>query len=396
MNSFRSVPQAEDHPKHREFFEQLDAPEAKQYAEEFAALEKALWDYIVKDYSCLKNKIRTHRSHRTTGRSRPHGAHHNHSCNTLLSDEPHQVVFDSLAKDLPLQNTDRSDPVDGQSALVDQQPTTCAIAQSDERARMLYNTPISQQSPTQQSQQSLSSSVHHPTTPPQYSESTAEMSSHPAFVVQPWTLTNTIPMAPEYISHLPQWDFATHAVTNTPFPAYDICLAGHQHRSLGSLPTDPERMQTQLAEQTTASPHMAGYEQYQSQASLSTFGRPAHDPSHLRMNVRGQSVAEVPWECAENQDSRDSYHPHAITPNTTMTNLSRLRPQLQGPGFGTGSALSDVDESAMMNYTVAFVEPETYFLHRQLERNSQEVDVASMVCTTNMASLGDIRQRIQY
>ncbi|KAK7433923.1 hypothetical protein Landi51_13740 [Colletotrichum acutatum] len=138
--TFRSVPQAEDHPKHMEFFEQLDAPEAKQYAEEFAALEKALWDYIVKDYSCLKNKIRTHRSHRTTGRPRPHGAHHNHSCNTLLSDEPHQVVFDSLATDLPLQNTDRGDPIDGQSALVDQRPPTCAIAQSDECARMLYNT----------------------------------------------------------------------------------------------------------------------------------------------------------------------------------------------------------------------------------------------------------------
>lgn len=261
---------------------------------------------------------------------------------------------------------------------------------------MLHDTQISQQSPTQQSQQSLPSSVHHPTTPHQYSESTAEMSSHPAFVVQPWTLTNTIPMAPEYISHLPQQDFATQAVTSTPLPAHDICLADSQHCSVGSFPTDPDRMQIHLAEQITASPHMAGYEQYQSQASLSTFGRPDHDPSHLRMNVHGQYVAEIPQECAENQDSQDSYHPHAIIPTTTLTDLSRLRPQLQGPGFGTGSALSDVDESAMMNCTVAFAERGTYFLHTQLGGNSQEVDVASMACTTNMASLGDIRQRIQF
>ncbi|KAK1513935.1 hypothetical protein CABS01_16775 [Colletotrichum abscissum] len=284
----------------------LDAPEAKQYAEEFAALEKALWDYIVKDYSCLKNKIRTHRSHRTTGRPRPHGAHHNHSCNTLLSDEPHQVVFDSLAKALPPQNTDRSDPVDGQSALVDQRQPPCAIAQSYEHARMLYSTPISQQSPTQQSQQCLSSSVHNPTTPHFYSGSTAEMSSHPACISQLWPSTNTIPTAPECIGHLPQQDFATQAVTSTPLPAFDICLAGSQHCSMGSLPTHPHRMQTPLAEQITASPYMAGYEQYQSQASLSTFGRPVHDPSHLRMNLQGQFVAEVPWECVENQDFQGS------------------------------------------------------------------------------------------
>ncbi|KAK1657494.1 hypothetical protein BDP55DRAFT_638668 [Colletotrichum godetiae] len=389
MNSFRIVPQGKEHDKHREFFKQLDAAEVKQYAEEFAALEEALRDYIIKGYSCLENI----RLHRTSGRPRPWGARHNHSWNTLLPDEPHQVVFDSLAKDLPLQNTDRSDPVDGQSALVDQQPPACAIAQSDERARMLYNTQISEQSPTQQSS---SSYVHHPTTPHQYSESTAEMSSHPAYMVQLWPSTNTIPTAPDNIGHLPQQDFATQAVTSTPLPAHNICLAGSQRCSMGSLPTDPDRMQIHLAEQITASPHMAGYEQYQPQASLSMFGRPAHDSSHLRMNVHRQFVAEVPWGHAENLDSRDSYHPHAIIPNTTMTDLSRLHPQLQGPGFGTGSALSGVNERAMMNRTVAFAEPETRFLHGKLGGNSQEIEVASMMCTTNMASLGDIRQRIQY
>ncbi|EXF86262.1 hypothetical protein CFIO01_02321 [Colletotrichum fioriniae PJ7] len=384
---FRIVPQKENNDTHREFFSQLDAAEVKQYVEEFAALEKALRGYTIKDYSCLNSP--THRPHRTSGRPRPQEAPHDQSCNTLLPDEPHQVVFDSLAKALPPQNTDRSDPIDGQSALVDQRPPPCAIAQSDEHARMLYSTPISQQSPTQQSQQSLSSSVHNPTTPHFYSGSTAEMSSHPACISQLWPSTNTVPTAPGNIGHLPQQDYATQAVTSTPLPAHDICLAGSQHCSMGSLPTDPDRMQSHLAEQITASPHMAGYEQYQSQASLSTFGRPAHDPSHLRMNVQGQPVAEVSWECAENQDFQDSYHPHAIIPTTTLTDLSWLRPQLQGPGFGTGSALSDVNESAMMNRTVAFAEPETSFLHRQRGGNSQEVDIASMMSHT-------ILERLKY
>ncbi|KAK1509306.1 hypothetical protein CABS01_16845 [Colletotrichum abscissum] len=367
IGRYEFAPREAENAKREQFLKNLHAPEIKQHANEFAALENALRDHIFDGYSCLRVD------------SRPV--------------EPYQVlVFDSLAEDSPLQNASENSSVDGQPTSTDQQPLTCAMMQLNEHVGVR----IPQQSPFQQSQQALSSFVHGPTTVHVYGETIAETPSHPAFEVQPWPSTNTIPAAPETIGPLLQQNLATHAVTSTPLPAHDICLAGDQHCSTGSLPTNQDRMQIHLAEQITASPHMAGYEQYQSQASLSTFGRPAHGPSHLRMDVHRQSVAEVPWECVENQNLQDSYRPHAMNPNTAMANLSWLRPQPQGPGFGTGSALSNVNESAMMNCTVAFAESETYYLHRQPGGNSQEVDVASTMCTTNMASLGDIRQRIQY